>query len=236
MLRLRKLDKVIVCAVLVLITLLLSRVYQPMNSAQASHPSATQLHVDSMHYANFNEDMCIRMEYSSMTFNTARDRMVQTLYLDFPSGDWDDLNGGRIYFIVLTEDCAWLEQYQNATYQATELEYTIISDTTAASLCGNAPDGRIASCASSGQQLWYGSHWDYQYYYINMQGSRLNGSQATYRHVINHETGHVLGLADPGGCTGYTSVMHSTRYFCSVDLSWPTVYDRNTAISVSNLN
>jgi len=81
------------------------------------------------------------------------------------------------------------------------------------------------------------------------------------RHIINHETGHVLGLDDPiapdpvtqassavispiscrewffGVLVTVQSVMHS-NYYCAdygaVNHPWPLVFDRNNVIAISN--
>lgn len=56
-------------------------------------------------------------------------------------------------------------------------------------------------------------------------------------HVVNHETGHVLGLKDPDqispgvyDCLGNVSVMHSQFYGCAYNREWPTWNDHNTVV------
>lgn len=51
--------------------------------------------------------------------------------------------------------------------------------------------------------------------------------QPCYTHLINHETGHVMGLADAPPCEP-PSVMHNTGHGCEVDLLWPTEDDLNS--------
>ena len=72
---------------------------------------------------------------------------------------------------------------------------------------------------------------DYDYGYVRFKTSHLTGS--LYRHAINHEIGHLLGLTDPGSCN-QTSVMHSVYYGCSVDYTWPTSGDRTKVTNIAN--
>jgi len=81
--------------------------------------------------------------------------------------------------------------------------------------------------------MWGKTHCKYTYGYVHFKTSHVNGAASLYHHVINHESGHILGLADPnypvpGNLCGayYTSVMHSNYYCGEGDLEWPNGDDR----------
>jgi hypothetical protein len=96
------------------------------------------------------------------------------------------------------------------------------------------------SCVQHYSQITYQGHVDYLYGNEYLDHSHVYGSDALRRHVVNHETGHVLGLKDPPPCLdsgGQTiqSVMHSS-YYCAgaSNLEWPTTNDRLVVISIMN--
>lgn len=67
-------------------------------------------------------------------------------------------------------------------------------------------------------------------------GTGVDGNSIRlYDHAINHETGHVLGLAD-GTCSGGvpTSVMHSIAYGCSSNYAYPTSGDLSSVTTAAN--
>ena len=73
---------------------------------------------------------------------------------------------------------------------------------------------------------------DFEFARIYLPSSRLNSSDPNvYRHLINHEVGHTLGLDDGGprsrpATTCTDSIMHSVAYGCSVSRPWPSDPDR----------
>lgn len=74
-------------------------------------------------------------------------------------------------------------------------------------------------------------HCHYTHQHVNLKDSSIGSSIEVRRHTINHETGHVLGLLDPGGtgefegCTAeirhtgmvlwIDSIMHAPPSYCS---------------------
>lgn len=185
------------------------------STAEADHP--TGIHLRSMHSSNVNEDECTLIEDGSMAWSTARDRIRYTLWIDNPSEDWDGLAGNKVYFIEGAYPCN-----QDPNRSAFELEYWVHS-----SGCGGT------SCQ------WFSNYWgshggynDYNYGYVRFKTSHINGSTSLYHHVISHETGHHLGLADgDGSCPG--SIMHSAYYGCS-NLEWPSSGDRDQVTYEAN--
>lgn len=233
MMLVRVFDVLIRCALVTLVAVLAIQAVSVRNVATAWHKNGT-LHMNSIHSSATHEDTCVTVWNNSMTFTTARDRVKGTLYLHNTASDWDDLAGSRVYFIVNSSDCANLS---SAVYQGTEMEYRVVSDATAESQCGTI-NGKAVSCAWLGIPKQSASHWDYQYGYAMLQASRLSGTTTTYHHLVNHETGHPLGLADPGtGDSHYQcmySVMHSMAYDCSSSLEWPSNSDRTSVESIAN--
>ncbi len=187
----------------------------PGSTAEADHPNG--LHLLAMHSSSVHEDFCVLIEDGSMSWSTARTRIRNTLWVDNPSGDWDGLAGNKVWFVDEGVPCD-----QSPDRASIELEYYVHS-----SGCGGV------SCQ------WYSYFWDshggYQdwiYGYVRFKTSHINGSTFLYHHVINHETGHHLGLADgDGSCPG--SIMHSAYYGCS-DLEWPSTADRDQVTYEAN--
>jgi hypothetical protein len=155
-----------------------------------------------------------------MSHSTAFTRVRNTLYIDNPSEDWDGLAGNKIYFVPVSQPCN-----QASCRACINIEYWV----------------RSTGCNGVSCQ-WFTSYYnshdganDYLYAYVRFKTSHISGSTALYRHVINHETGHILGLKDPN-YTGHcmTSVMHSIYYGCSSNLQWPSSGDRSKVTNIAN--
>lgn len=111
------------------------------------------------------------------------------------------------------------------------IRYYIYTDTSNVNPCYGS------SCVvRGGQTLTHvesdGTATDYTYGIAYLKESTFNGTASNY--IINHETGHILGLPDGDGtCPG--SIMHSKDYGCSNGYpSWPYEADKNTVNSESN--
>ncbi len=104
-----------------------------------------------------------------------------------------------------------------------EIEYWVRDDTSATQCEGYScafPFGHQYLDSVSGHLEWSG-------YAVRFKTSHINGGVSLYHHVINHETGHVLGLQDGDGtCPDPDSVMHSIYYGCEVNAEWPSAEDR----------
>lgn len=226
------LDWLLLCAAIAFIGALATHVADNQSSVMAWHKNG-HVHMNSLHSSLNHEDVCVRVNGGSISFATARDRIKNTLYIDNTAEDWDDLAGRRVYFIVNPTTCA---QLNPTVYNNTEVEYIVLSEAQAEQQCGTI-GGQPVSCAALGYQMQSAGHWDYRYGYAWLQASRLSATPLTYHHLVNHETGHMLGLADPGaGDPHYHclySVMHSIAYGCGTSHEWPTYSDRASVESIA---
>jgi hypothetical protein len=184
-------------------------------NTSAYHPTiygSYGYHLNSIHSVSAYEDFCVWVRDGSIAHSEALGRIRKTLYLDNPSEDWDGLANNHVYFWPWYDPCPSYPSHQRILI---ELEYWVES---------GGCDG--VSCAwKYGDPMQASGHYDYPYYYVLFKTTHLSGSVALYHHVVNHETGHVLGLADGNG-TCPDSVMHSRYYACSIDREWPSFYDR----------
>lgn len=169
-----------------------------------------------------------------ISFQEAFNRVVGTLQHANPGGDWHGLNYDHIFFEpVYNYQCSDIDP------STIEIRYNV-----AASQHMPYPrcwyNGQPYSCALQEQFLWYSpsGRAEYNYYNVWLRGELVAGAEGTYRHLINHETGHVFGLADGGpdqaahgtwdtSCPG--SIMHSGSYGCTGYYPWwPTGLDFDT--------
>jgi len=182
-------------------------------------PYQSYLHLAYMHDTNA-EDFCALIEDGSIGLNTAATRIRATLHQDDASHDWDGLAVNKVFFIAvsLTIPCNQLANRANI-----QIEYWVHS-----SGCGGVSCQWFTSPTIS-----HNGRQDYLYAYVRFKTSHISGSTFLYHHVINHETGHILGLADPpyGDCK--VSVMHSAHYGCT-DREWPQSGDRVLVTDIAN--
>ncbi len=218
----RALDRaMLVAAALLCSTFLLTSV-STAEDVQASHPHPSPFHIGTVHdWAD--EDFCVWVQDGSIAHATVVNQLRQTLYLDNPAGDWDGLAQNRVYFMPHSGSCPSL-----ANRHDIQIEYRVVDGG-----CG-PPDYR--SCVALYDPYWNGAvgHTDYFWTSVTFNTYRLTSGPAMAHHIINHETGHVLGLKDPdyhGQCED--SVMHSLYYGCDVEREWPSPADLRTATEIA---
>ncbi len=213
----RALDRAILVAAALLFGTILLASRGGAADVRASHPHSSPLHIGTMH--NWaHEDFCAWVRDGSIAHSTVVNQLRQTLYLDNPAEDWDGLAADRVYFMPYSGSCPNL-----ANRNDIQIEYWVVNGG-----CG-PPDYR--SCVALYDPYWNGAmgHTDYFWASVTFNTYRLTSGRAMYHHIINHETGHVLGLKDPdyyGQCVD--SVMHSAYYGCGVEREWPSGADRQT--------
>ncbi len=162
------------------------------------------------------------VEDTSTTHTAAYNTITDILWRTNPSEDWDSLaydatpgvNFWRIYWSPIDGNPCYPSQY-GAYF---DVQYRVRADQSVNG-CGSV------NCVYHYTPTW-NSGWGHYDYGLSIAFMRTNN---LYAHAINHETGHVLGLADParsGDCPTGGSVMHSRYYGCTTDYSWPTYNDR----------
>jgi hypothetical protein len=191
--------------------------------ARANHSSGA-IHIGSMHEAAAVEAWCAQPEtYGSSNWGTAVNNIIGALYA---SGSWDYrvwdpvYSGYKIDFAYGGDRCDLL-----ANRSAMWIEYHLWSDNSGN--CGST----TASC------VWHFNRYNGPYGHletglaqVNLYGPYTTGEQLPgyYMHQVNHESGHVLGLAD-GTASCPPSIMH---YPCP-DYSLPTSGDLGTVDAIA---
>lgn len=201
------------------------------SSASGSHLKVPPSHLDTINDYEA-EVFCVEVADGSMPFDYANGRIHSTLYLAQPDKHWDglgDMGNLRVSFSGFTVPCRSAVAFK-------PLRYTVQEDVTAE--C-NAPR---SGCAIPIGQPHYdpaSGHDEFNRYHVWLDTDWVYDSDY-YRFIINHETGHVLGLCDGGPsaesteyCSGPAhddcgGVMHYDG--CSPS-SWPTLEDRESVHS-----
>ena len=162
-----------------------------------------------------------------MNFSTARDLVINTLRYTNTSVDWHGLASNRIYFVMNNSSCGSL-----SSLGGIRARVYVKNDTSA--ICG----GTNYSCNKHGSPVsTHNGNTDYAYETIYFKTSHLTGTTSLAQHTINHEFGHMLGLADGGGgnCSN-DSIMHPP-YYCTgnTQFQWPQSNDRSAVTTIANM-
>lgn len=229
----RRLDRAISLAIVLLLYAAILGQPVKVEDVRADHLHDQSLgnHIASMHLngPGNEEHYCVDTPYESLGpypqgQQFAWNVIKGTLYEDKPDGDWDGLADNRVYFDPRPWewDCGWMRTYRPNEYSATEIDYVITRE---------GPGGAGTIWCRTRNFSGYGPPWDSHALKANVECPSLHFTQGpfSYHHAINHETGHVLGLADPPDDGSYCvySVMHSRSYGCT-SLEWPTGPDFNS--------
>lgn len=198
--------------------------------ADASH-RRPYVHIWTLHSTTATEDTCTESHLLDFSETSMRNRVSEALTGN-GTGDWGALGGGRINFEIDTTVCVNQSPTEDA---ATEFEYHAWLD---------GSDGLKRECNNSTGTYSCAVPYDYiydssgqaihsKYYWFNLQSSWIASSLSyKWHHIVNHETGHGLGLADPTDSSCPQSVMHSSFYGCSTDYAWPQQNDRDSVVYV----
>jgi hypothetical protein len=186
------------------------------------------------------EQFCVMIRDGTMDLATAYNRVSATLTGDNPPEDWTAIDSlGRI---ALSGNGGTSCDADPNRAQI-EIEYRV-GDYGCPPL--SIPD---QSCAIPEVQYMDGTsgHKEWRYFIVYVKTAHLNGAVALYHHVVNHETGHVLGLRDggpqqpvPGPNPCQFSIMHPDYYGCNGtggwpnngQPEWPTSSDRTSVLSL----
>ncbi len=201
--------------------------------SDASHPSGfvdlngdtigEHLHLRSL--TNYDrEDYCVRMDDPTGSQQDAENKVSGTLSA---SQGWNAIGQWRVDFVPYQPlECNEFDPNWNDI----ELRFFVTP-----AGCGSG-----ASCVSSIDQQQFNpltGHPEFRIMEVTISRTHLERacsptSTNCWRHVISHEVGHTLGLANPGGCAGPASVMHNKAHGCATDELWPTTADKESVVSL----
>jgi hypothetical protein len=190
------------------------------STSLAHHPYAPGRHLISQH-GSITDVWCADVKSSSVTLSSARTKINNVLT---NSNGWRDGNEYNLTFMnaaYAEDNCS---DISSSELEKVDIRYYIMTNTNTA--CG----GYSCLQVRGGQTLTHtesdGTATDYQYAKIVIKESTFNGT--AYDYIINHETGHAIGLIDGNGtCPG--SIMHSADYGCSNGYpDWPTSNDKTS--------
>ncbi|MCY1076651.1 hypothetical protein [Archangium lansingense] len=202
----------------------------PLAHASHSHNGSYQVHLSTIHDNNgtstmpgsLDEQYCILSLTSSVDGTRMAGFIEETLAkLDF-SLVWDGTGNWRVDLWRAAKLC---NQYDSATRATIGIEYHIADSW--ASQCG----GDIYSCVVQDNPVVdpVNGHTHFKWMYSYLKAQHVSGYDTRARKFINHETGHILGLKDPGyygDCMN--SVMHNDLYSsmgCTDPVWYPTTSD-----------
>lgn len=192
--------------------------------ANASHPTWDWRHLGSVHSSTLDEDYCLETTSTTRSFSTMASNIRKALWLDAPDDQQWDATGfdsstweWRVWFVPQDSiPCQSMSQSQRGPI---EIEYWL----------RDSPQSNYAVPDTS--YIDSKGHSAASYYYVYLYAPWVAGEQypTYYRHQLNHETGHAVGMADGDWtCPTGGSVMHSTAYGCgSIDREWPSAGDKS---------
>lgn len=209
------------------VAVLLAALLVPAEPASASHPNPSpSRHLHNIHYATSgssaganDEQFCVESHDTAKVSNSAGRAFVNQTLTEMGSGRvWDGLGGWRIDLWPTSANCT---SYATSTRATIEIEVHYGWDWSGP--CGG-PTGYY-NCVVHDNLVWDASHghYDSQWAYVYLVFSSGGRLDTVGRGFINHEFGHVFGLADDNGVCNPPSLMHSTvvGYSCG---NWPYWY------------
>ncbi|HEY0601582.1 MAG TPA: hypothetical protein VGD58_01665 [Herpetosiphonaceae bacterium] len=176
------------------------------------------IHTASDGYGAEDEDYCYESQIGEASSAWWGDKVRMALVTS-PDGDpnkyWD---GTGNYRIDLWKTSAPCNSYGDRSW--IEMEYYLVYNGPYVSGCGgstcvihdqfvNQTNGNHAHAKVS--RAWI------RWYTISY------GNDTEIRRAMNHESGHIFGLLDPGGCEA--SIMHNQYYGCPYSNWWPSSSD-----------
>ena len=206
--------------------------------ASHSHDGWLQLHISTIHDNNgtattpgsLDEDYCVQSHTAAVT-TTALADMIETTLTKRPGQHWDGAANWRVDLWRAPKRC---DEYPAAERAAIEIEYHVADAWPNVPLCGNT----TYSCTVLSKPTLdaSGKHQHYDWAVIHFQARHVKALDERARSFINHESGHVFGLADPrfpGDCE--ESVMHNALYNCNqyAYVTYPTARDLASVARIS---
>ncbi len=193
-----------------------------VSSAVATHPTWDWRHLGSVHSSELDEDYCLETTNAGgLSFSTMATNIRKALWVDAPDDQQWDATGfdsntwqWRVWFVP--QDSIPCQNMSQAQRDPIEIEYW---------LRNSMPNVSVPDTQYYDEK----GHLAARFYYVYLYAPWVAGQQypTYYRHQVNHESGHTLGMDDGNG-TCPDSVMHSSAYGCgTTDRSWPSAGDKS---------
>ncbi len=207
--------------------------------ANANHPHPARSHISTIHGNNGSggpgdqdEQYCIQSHTSAVSGASLGSFIQETLTALDASVIWDGTAGWRVDLWRTSKLC---NEYDTATRGTIEIEYQMKDSWADVPMC--YPN---YSCVvkDNGVVDSVDGHTHYKWAYVYLRRDHAGNFDTRARKLINHETGHVLGLADPrwnGDCP--YSVMHNDLYSsmgCTNPVWHPTSNDFSSVTKIAD--
>ncbi len=221
----------------------------PQGEVGATHKRGIYLEAERV--IDWKEVFCEEDAQSSLSFPNVRGRITGALQWETPpSGEyrWDGINYGHISLVDAYNSsgvgCNGLNFSTNPRLSDTAIRYYVQDYNNLDPACWNPPPR--SSCTVHTGVTWNTSAGvGYQYANVYLYTDPMTGDDYgdpdRRRHTVNHETGHVFGLADGGPSSPYPSsgcsplsIMHPSYYGCSARIPWPTWDDVLSVWDITN--
>lgn len=195
--------------------------------ALATDPTWDVRHLGDVHTPDDDEDYCAETSATTRSFTNMIANIDRALYIDAPDDQqwdatsWDSVRGGyRVWLLSRQTPCQSIPVAERGPI---EIEYWLADNNT--SRCGSV---KCNMAMGSTQFTDEKGHLAYQFYYLYLYAPWVNNEEfpGYYRHQVNHESGHAVGMDDGDG-TCPDSVMHSSAYGCGIDRTWPSAGDKS---------
>lgn len=179
---------------------------KPINSDN-EHPHLLQM-------TTFEAESICASTDGTISSSDAVNRIWGPLTQQNPAGDWHGIGGGRVAFSADTRPC-----YQIG---GAAIQFFVDIDGT-----GDPDFPNEVQLPPPATFNGITDHKEYRVAWVYLRTADLQNN-GFYRHIVNHETGHVLGLYDggptatvPGPDPCQSSIMHPDYYGCNGMGGWP---------------
>jgi hypothetical protein len=217
--------------VIAVVSVLVAGARLSAGQVEATHLTWDQRHLGSMHTAYVDEDFCTESSNTDRSWVTAQQNISNALWVEQsdPNQEWDAKGWDsaaqryRVWFWAhWNNPCQLLPAEER---DPITIEYWLWNNNS-----GNCGSVKCSIAIGASPYIDQMGHEAKRFYYIHLYAPYTVGEEITgyYRHQVNHETGHAMGLDDGGGSPCPDSVMHTTFYGCSQDRSYPSSGDTSS--------
>jgi hypothetical protein len=202
----------------------------------ANHSYSPKRHITSTHSNTQHEYFCADASDPNIPLTTVD--AYSTLKTELYSRNYDGLANNKIYWLQGGGGSTACKNLSSSDLALNTFRY-YIEDKYNSDIINKCDSGntysRYSCVTRSGATVQSDGHYHYSYGEINI---RYQDWVNVQHYIINHETGHILGLKDGSGSTDCPgSIMHSSDYGCSNGHpSDPYQIDLNSITTEANSN